>query len=153
MRPGVRLGIDVGRVRVGVAGCDRDGLLATPIATVPRRPGFLDALASLVGEYAPMELIVGLPLSLSGADTPSTTDARTVAAELAARFTVPVRLVDERFSTTLSEQALRASGRSSRRSRAVVDQVAAVIILQSALEVERGTGGPAGVLVIPEGNA
>ncbi|MBI5160470.1 MAG: Holliday junction resolvase RuvX [Micrococcales bacterium] len=151
MRHGTRLGIDVGRVRVGVAGCDPDGLLATPVATLARDAHLLDALAPLLGQYDPIELVVGLPLSLSGADTPSTADARAVAAELDARFEVPVRLVDERMSTNLAQQALRASGRSSRRSRFVVDQVAAVIILQSALDAERGTGRPAGVLVTPEG--
>lgn len=153
MRPGTRLGIDVGRVRVGVAVCDRDGLIATPVTTLPRDLRLLDAVATILPEYDPIELVVGLPLSLTGADTPSTTDARTIAAELAARFEVPVRLVDERMSTNLAQQALRASGRSSRRSRPILDQVAAVIILQSALDAERGTGRPAGVLVTPEGSA
>lgn len=151
MRPGVRIGVDVGRARVGIARCDPDGLLATPVATLTRDVHLLDALAPIVGEHDPIELVVGLPLSLSGADTPSTTDARAVSGELAARFGIPVRLVDERMSTNVAQRALRESGRSSRQSRSVVDQVAAVIILQSALDQERGSGRPAGVLVTPGG--
>ena len=151
MRRGRRLGVDVGRARVGVAVCDPDGLLATPVATLARDPRTLDALAPIVGEHDPLEIVVGLPLSLDGSDTASTADARGMAAEISARFGLPVRLVDERLTTNLAQQALRSSGRDARRQRPVVDQVAAVIILQTALDTERASGRPAGVLVAPEG--
>lgn len=153
MRPGVRLGVDVGRVRVGVASSDRDGLVATPVATLRRTPtGTVAELAGLVREYRPIEIVVGLPLSLSGADTASTADARAFAGRLAAALAgeespVAVRLVDERMSTVSAQRALRDSGRGSRRQRSVVDQVAAVIILQTALDAERSIGHPPGIVV------
>jgi putative Holliday junction resolvase len=149
MRPGVRIGIDVGRARVGVAVCDREGLLATPVETVARDEGSVGRIASLVAGYAPVELVVGLPLSLSGSDTASTTDAREFADQLAAAVEVPVRLVDERLSTVSAQRALRDSGRKTRGSRPVIDQVAAVIILQNALDSERTAGRPPGAVVIP----
>lgn len=151
MRRGVRLGIDVGRARVGVASCDRDGMLATPVRTLARGPENLRELAALIGEYEPVELVVGLPLSLSGGDTASTTDAREFAASLAGATDIPVRLVDERMSTVSAQRALRQSGRTTRNSRSVVDQVAAVIILQNALDAERASGREPGSRVDPEG--
>lgn len=148
-RRGVRLGIDVGKARVGVARCDPDGLLATPVETVARNDGSLARILELVVEHDAIELFVGLPTSLSGADTPSTADARAFAAELAARTSLPVRLVDERLSTVSAHAALRQSGRSQKKSRSIVDQVAAVILLQNALDVEKQTGRPAGTPVPP----
>lgn len=153
MRPGVRLGIDVGRARVGVASCDRDGLLATPVATVARADADERAVRALVAEYGPIEIIVGLPISLSGADTASTADARSFAAAVAEWAGLPVRLVDERLSTVSAQRALRDSGRRAKGSRPVIDQVAAVIILQNALDAERTSGRPPGTLVEPDGGA
>lgn len=149
IRPGVRVGVDVGRARVGVARSDRDALLATPVETLDR-DGALDALVAIVADLDPLEIVVGLPLSLSGGDTPSTADARAFAGELAARTTVPVRLVDERLSTVSAQRELHRSGRSARTSRAVIDQVAAVIILQNALDSERAAGRPPGAPVDPD---
>jgi putative holliday junction resolvase len=149
MRPGVRIGVDVGRVRVGVARSDRDGLLATPVATLARGAGTIGDLLALAAELEPVEIVVGLPLSLSGADTASTTDAREFAAELARAVAVPVRLVDERLSTVTAQRALRESGRRARGSRPVIDQVAAVIILQNALDSERSATRPPGAAVDP----
>lgn len=150
MRRGVRLGIDVGTVRVGVARCDRDGLLATPLETVPRRGADLDPVlarvAQIAAEVEAIELVVGLPLALSGRDTASTADARAVADRLA-EGAVPVRLVDERLTTVSAQAALRASGRDTRGSRAVIDQVAAVILLQHALDAERARGEAPGALL------
>lgn len=137
MRQGVRLGVDVGRVRVGVARSDRDGLLATPVETIQRVDvdGVVRRIGELVVELDVVELVVGLPLSLSGGDTASTQDARDVAAALAA--VAPVRLVDERLSTVTAQSAMRQAGRSTRRQKAVIDQAAAVVILQHALDAER----------------
>ena len=83
VRPGVRLGVDVGKARVGIASSDRDGLLATPVATLARQDADERSFGILVEQYGPVEIVVGLPLSLSGADTASTTDAREFAAEVA----------------------------------------------------------------------
>lgn len=147
MRSGVRLGVDVGRARVGIARSDRDGLLATPVETIPRDDATLERMRRLIVELEPVEIVVGLPLSLSGADTASTADARDFAAELAAGSDLPVRLVDERLSTVTAQRQLRESGRRAKGSRPVIDQAAAVIILQNALDSERSADRPPGTLV------
>jgi putative Holliday junction resolvase len=155
MRTGVRVGIDVGTVRIGVARSDFHGMLATPVETVPRQKvsgtGDLTRLAAIVTELDAVEVIVGLPLALSGRHTASTDDAVAFADALALALAVPVRLVDERLSTVSAQAALRTSGRSTRTQRPVVDQVAATIILQHALDTERATGNPAGAPVDPTG--
>lgn len=150
MRSGVRLGVDVGTARIGVASSDPHGMLATPVETVARGDGDVARLATLVAEYGAVEVVVGLPLALSGRATASTDDARAFARRLAGSVPVPVREVDERLSTVSAHSALRASGRNSRRSRPVVDQVAAVIILQHALDFERAADRPPGALVDPD---
>ena len=147
VRPGVRVGVDVGSVRVGVATCDPAGLIATPVRTLARGKGDLDALAALVAEREAVEVVVGLPTSLSGRAGPAAAAAETYAGELAARVPVPVRLVDERFSTVGAQRDLRASGVDTRRGRSVIDQAAAVIILQGALDAERSSGLAPGRLV------
>ena len=143
-RRGVRLGVDVGKARVGVARCDPDGMLAVPVETVPRNEASIARITALANEYDAFEVLVGLPVSLSGGDTASTADARAFAGELATATGRPVRLVDERLSTVSAHAALRESGRSQRSSRRIVDQVAAVVLLQQAIDVEKGTGTPAG---------
>lgn len=148
-RRGVRLGVDVGKARVGVARCDRDGLLAVPVETVARSEASAGRIAELAAEYDAFEVLVGLPISLSGNETASTDDARTFAAELAGATRLPIRMVDERLSTVSAHAALRGSGRSQRSSRKIVDQVAAVVLLQQAIDVEKSTGTPAGAL-LPE---
>ncbi|GAA5208818.1 Holliday junction resolvase RuvX [Microbacterium kyungheense] len=149
-RRGTRLGIDVGKARVGVARCDPDGLLATPVETVPRDDATVARIVALAEEHSALELYVGLPLNLRGEDTPSTQDARDVAAALSAASGLTVRLVDERLSTVSAHAALRSSGRSQRSSRSIVDQVAAVVLLQQALDVEKSTGRPPGTPVPQE---
>ena len=147
MRPGVRVGVDVGSVRVGVAACDPAGLIATPVSTLSRGKGDLDALAALVAEREAVEVLVGLPTSLSGRAGPAAAAAEAYAGALAGRVPVPVRLVDERFSTVGAQRDLRASGVDTRRGRSVIDQAAAVIILQGALDAERSSGLAPGRLV------
>ncbi|MFH8249841.1 Holliday junction resolvase RuvX [Microbacterium sp. B2969] len=148
-RRGVRLGIDVGKARVGVARCDPDGMLATPVETVTRDDASITRVVELAREHEAVELVVGLPISLSGADTPSTADAREFAAALAGASGLPVRLVDERLSTVSAHSALRGSGKTQRQSRRIVDQVAAVVLLQQALDVEMNSGRPPGTPVPP----
>lgn len=141
MRRGVRLGVDVGEVRIGVARSDPSGLIATPLETVARGTGDLARLCALAREEEALELVVGLPTSLSGREGPSAAKVRAFAVRLAAAVSpVPVRLCDERLSTVSAEAMLRARGRSGQKRRAVVDQAAAVVILQNALDTERGTG-------------
>ena len=147
MRPGVRLGVDVGTARIGVARCDPHGMLATPVETVKRGAGDLARIAELAVEHDVMEIVVGLPIALSGRETASTGDARLFAGQLARVQGAPVRMVDERLSTVSANSALRASGRNAKNSRSVVDQVAAVIILQHALDFERSADSPPGAVV------
>ncbi len=152
MRTGVRLGVDVGRARVGVARCDAHGLLATPVETLARSSDIVGSIRRLVDELEAIEVVVGLPLSLSGADTASTQDSRDVALELARALPgVPVRLIDERLTTVTASRALRAAGRTAKNSRTVVDQVAAVILLQHALDHEKARGEAPGVVVDADG--
>jgi len=148
MRQGVRLGIDVGDVRIGVARSDAAGIMAMPLETVPRsREGFA-RIASLVREWEATEVIVGWPRTLAGHEGPAARKARAFARELARRIhPVPVRLVDERLSTVEALAGYREAGLSTRKTRSRVDRAAAAIILQSALDRERNTGTAAGELV------
>lgn len=152
MRRGVRLGVDVGDVRIGVASSDPSGLIATPVETVARGPGDLARLRALAVEHDAVELVVGLPRSLSGREGPAAAKVRlfaTALADLVAGEGLPVRMCDERLSTVSAEAVLRDRGRKGKKRRAVVDQAAAVVILQNALDTERGTGRPAGELIRP----
>ena len=137
----MRLGVDVGSVRIGVAACDPAGMIATPVVTLRRGRGDLAELARLAAEHAAVEVVVGLPRTLAGREGRAAADAVAFAERLAGTLgSTPVRLVDERFSTVGAQRDLRASGVGTRRGRSVVDQAAAVIILQSALDEERATG-------------
>jgi putative Holliday junction resolvase len=143
VRPGVRLGIDPGEARIGVARSDPSGFLATPLETVRRGKGDLARLARLVRDEEAFEVVVGLPRSLSGGEGPAAARTREFATRLAARLApVAVRLQDERLTTVSAEAMLRDRGKKGAERRAVVDQVAAVLILQHALDTERATGRP-----------
>jgi putative holliday junction resolvase len=154
VRQGVRLAVDVGSVRVGVARSDPDGILASPLTVVRTGAGQLDELARLAVSADAIEVIVGLPTSLSGREGAAAASARRFAADLAARLApVPVRLLDERFTTAEAHDALRRGGKDSRARRQVVDAAAAAVLLQAALDAERATGRPPGQLVTLRGEA
>jgi putative Holliday junction resolvase len=145
MRTGVRLGIDVGDVRIGVAESDPAGSIATPVETVVRGEADLARLVAIVADRQPVEVVVGLPRSLTGAEGPAAIRVREYAAALAAAIDpVPLRLVDERLTTVTAERQLRDRGRKGARRRAVVDQAAAVVILQYALDTEQSAGAVPG---------
>lgn len=139
---GRRLGIDVGTVRIGVALSDPDGVLATPLMTVLRDVeggSDLRALLDLVSEHEVVQVVVGLPRTLAGREGVAAQAAREFASALSVvldAHDVPIVMTDERLSTVVATRQLRASGRSGRRQRAVVDQVAAVAILQSWLDAQ-----------------
>jgi putative Holliday junction resolvase len=153
VRQGVRLAVDVGSVRIGVARSDPGGVLASPLTVLRSGPGALAGqaraeLARLAAGEGAIEVIVGLPTSLSGREGAAAAGAREFAADLAGRLApVPVRLVDERFTTTEAHGALRRGGKDARARRQVVDAAAAAVLLQAALDTERATGRPAGQLV------
>jgi putative Holliday junction resolvase len=151
MRSGVRIGVDVGSVRIGIAACDPDGLLATPVETVPRGAGDIDRIVALAGDLGAIEIVVGLPTSLSGTEGPAAAGVRAFTRTLAgAAAPLPVRLSDERLSTVSATRAMRSSGVRGREARRRVDQAAAVVILQGALDAERSTGRPPGRTVQAE---
>lgn len=145
MRSGVRLALDWGGARIGVAACDPAGTLAYPVETVPAGPSALARVRALVEEYQPIELVLGFPRTLAGTESHAALAIRTVAAQLAAELPgLPIRLVDERMSTAAAARQLGDAGRSARRQRRIIDQAAAVAILDSALAQERATGEPPG---------
>ena len=148
MRFGVRLGIDPGDARIGVARSDPSGFLASPVETVRRGKGDLRRIAEILAEEEAVEVVVGLPRSLSGGEGPSAVKVRQFAGKLARRVApVPVRLCDERLTTVSAEAMLRDRGQKGRKRRAVVDQAAAVLILQHALDTERASGHAPGEIV------
>jgi putative Holliday junction resolvase len=150
MRIGRRLAVDVGRVRLGIALCDQEGILASPLDAVTRSAELsetISSLANLVDTHGVIEVYVGDPLSLSGKETDSTSDARSVAAELSQSISIPVRLIDERLTTVTAATKLRASGISAKDSKSIIDSASAVEILESALSFEKNSGVAPGVLV------
>jgi putative Holliday junction resolvase len=153
MRRGVRLGVDVGEARVGLAVCDRDGLVASPVETLRRDVSHGSDLARIAAEVTErdvIEVVVGLPRSLSGREGAAARAARDYARQIARQVSpVPVRLVDERLSTVSAHRALHEAGLKGRKHRGVVDQVAAVMVLQTALDAERASGRSPGSPVDP----
>ncbi|WP_104118878.1 Holliday junction resolvase RuvX [Arthrobacter sp. B1805] len=149
---GPKLGVDVGQVRVGLAGSDRDGLLATPIRTLKRdakKNSDIRILIREAVERGAVQIIVGLPKQLSGREGASAEMARSYAGLIAGELhrqglTLSLRLVDERLSTVSAHRSLHSAGLSSRDHRKVVDQVAAVEILQHAIDMQRSRGRDVG---------
>lgn len=131
----------MGDVRIGVAVCDPDGLVATPLETVAAGRDAIGRLAALAAEVEALELVVGLPVSLSGREGPAAAKVRVFAQQLADTVApTVVRLFDERMSTMTADSLLREGGRSGRSRRTVIDQAAASVILQTALDTERTRG-------------
>ncbi len=155
---GVKLGVDVGTVRVGVAVCDRDGILATPLRTLERnvkKNTDVRILAALAAELDAVEIFVGLPRTMKGEEHASARMATDYAKLLAGKLgefgsEVPVRLVDERLSTVSAHRHLHDAGVSSRNHRKVVDQVAAAGILQHAIDMQKARGTEVGIRVYAE---
>lgn len=147
--PGVgrRLALDVGTARIGVAKSDRDARLATPVETIKRDSGFsgpdgsdIDRILELIDEYEIIEVIIGLPRQLSGGDSISIKHAKEIAFRIQRRLNkenkvLPViHFSDERLTTVIAQKALLNSGVSTRNFKSIVDQAAAVEILQSWLD-------------------
>lgn len=152
---GVKLGIDVGTVRVGVASCDPSGLIATPVGTFQRDARKQSDIRQVVNEAVErgaVEIFVGLPRTMRGEEGPSALMAREYAAALANMLAsrgvdVPLRLIDERLTTVSAHRSLREAGLNTREHRRVVDQAAAVGILQHAIDTQRSQGKDVGVPV------
>jgi putative Holliday junction resolvase len=151
MLRGVRLGVDVGSVRIGVAKCDPDGILAIPLETITAGETAIPKIIDLIKAHAPIVVYVGNPLSLNGQVTQSTIGASEFALALVSAISshpeikeIEVRLIDERLSTVSAQRGLHEVGRTQKTSREVIDQAAAIIILEHALESEKRQGDFAG---------
>ena len=151
MRRGVRLALDWGDARIGVAACDKDGVLAYPVSTVRAGPEEITDLVVAIGEYEPIEVLVGFPRSLSGGEGPAAGKARERAKRLAGVVRVPVRLVDERLTTVTASQRLSQGGKRVKEQRGLIDAASAVAILEQALAFEQSQGIPPGELVSASG--
>ncbi len=130
------IGVDVGTVRVGLAGSDETGTIATPLRTVTRRPAarLWREVGEVVGERLPERIVVGLPRRLDGSEGDSAADARRLADQLHRRTGLPVELWDERFTSAAAERSLIAAGRRRAQRRESIDSVAASLLLQSWLD-------------------
>ena len=143
MVTGVRIALDVGTVRIGVAKCDPEGLLATPLVTVAAGTDAVAEIAGLIAEHNAICVYIGKPISLAGKDTASTLSALEFARDLATQLSelpVSVRLIDERLSTVSAQRGMHEAGRNTKQSRDAIDQAAAVVILEHALASERNAG-------------
>lgn len=144
---GAKLGVDLGTVRIGVAACDRDELVVLPVQTVRRTKDGRDLqkVAQIALDREVVEIVIGLPKHLRGTEGKSAHLARQFARSLAKRLPeVRVCLLDERLTSVSAHSRLSAAGKDHRSSRQMVDQVAAQIILESALQMEKIQGKPAG---------
>lgn len=145
MPDGARIGIDWGKARIGVAASNPRTSFAFPVETVQAGRDELTRLAALVEEYAPELIYVGLPLTLAGERAQAAVFVLERATALAAAVApIPVRLVDERMSTASASRSLGSAGRRAKQQRSVIDQAAAVEILQRAIDAESRDGAPAG---------
>jgi putative Holliday junction resolvase len=140
MRSGRRVAIDYGAARIGVAVSSVDSLISSPLTTILAGEAALNEVCAVIEEQSPIEVLVGLPLNLSGEHTKSTADAISFAKALAEMIAVEVRMVDERMSTRAAQGQLTASGRNSKVSRSLIDAAAASLILEGALAFEKTTG-------------
>lgn len=141
------MALDWGDVRIGVARCDPDGVLASPYATVAAGEREIEHVLAVLAEVEPIEVLVGLPTSLSGGEGPAALKARERAGRLAGATPIAVRLIDERLTTVSAARALREGGKKARQQRGVIDAAAAASILEHGLAVERAQGMPPGELV------
>ena len=138
MLRGRRLAFDYGDVRVGVAVCDPDGILATPVATLKLKDSnFWDQIIALIEEYEPVHIYVGSPKHLSGQSGTSVEKAEAFKNEIAERTSIDCTMIDERLSTVSAAKQLKDSGMKSRESKSAIDQAAAVAILEQALAIEK----------------
>ena len=147
MLRGVRLAMDVGTVRIGVAKCDPDGMLAVPLETIVAGEQAIARAIELIRDQRPIVVYVGNPISLKGQATASTDAAIEFAQALVAEVSrsldigaLSVRMIDERLSTVSAHRGLHEAGRTHKSSREVIDQAAAIVILEHALESEKRQG-------------
>ncbi len=134
---GRRIAFDYGDSRIGVAICDPDGILATPLPFLDaRHPKLMAQIAALIEEYQPVRIYVGEPKMLSGNSSTSAEKASQFADELLKEFNLEIVMIDERLSTVDATRKLRETGLSARESKSLIDSMAAVAILENGLASE-----------------
>ena len=137
-RIGRRIAFDYGDVRIGVAVCDPDGILATLLTTLQsKNPSLKKQIAELIDEYEPTKIYVGQPKLLSGEDGSAVAKVQVFTEMLTSNFDIPVAMVDERLSTVTAAKQLRESGVNAKDARSVIDAAAAVAILEQGLANDR----------------
>jgi putative Holliday junction resolvase len=131
---GRRLAFDYGDTRIGVAVCDADGILATPLPYIENKVQTLSTvLAGLFSEYEPIQIFVGLPITMSGASGEAVEKVRDFAKKLESDFDGEIIFVDERLSTVSAQRKLKDAGVSSKESKSLIDSMSAVAILEQGL--------------------
>jgi putative Holliday junction resolvase len=147
MRTGVRLACDVGKARIGIARSDPNGVLAVPLDAVKAGENSALLVRDIAVEYEAIEIIVGLPISMSGVLGAAAEYTHSWVDELSAVTDIPIRLHDERLTTVQAQRGLHEAGRTTKSSRSVIDSASAVVLLQTCLDSERSSGIPMGTEV------
>jgi len=132
---GRRIAFDVGSARIGVAMCDPDAILSSPLTRIERGDGDIAQALKLIAEHQVVAIYVGLPINLEGKWTRSTFDALYFAQELEEETPVRVRMIDERLSTKVAQANLHSAGRTVKSSKDVIDSASAIEILDRAIEI------------------
>ena len=131
---GRRIAFDYGDVRTGVALCDPDGILASPLCVLETKSkSFTSEIAALLTEHEPIAIYVGMPVNMSGSTGESAEKVDSFVATLKELSVLPIHLVDERLSTVSAQKKLKEAGVSSRDSKQLIDAMAAVAILEQGL--------------------
>ena len=137
-RLGRRVAFDYGDVRIGVAVCDPDGILATPLVTLLRKdPKVFDSISEIISEYSPVKIYVGFPVALSGKSGIAVDKVEIFVQNLRDKFALPIELIDERLSTVSATKLMRSAGVKDKDARSTIDQMAAVEILEQGLARDR----------------
>ena len=152
MRLGRRIALDVGKARIGVAISDPHAIISSPQPFIRRDDKAAEAVRLIIDSNEATDVFIGLPLNLQSKFTESTSDCLAFARELQDLVSIDVRLVDERFTTTLASDSLRAAGKNSKSQREFIDSAAAAVILDTALNYEKATGLAAGIKVMDFGD-
>jgi putative Holliday junction resolvase len=141
LRRGRRIGIDYGDVRIGVATTDLDAILVSPLLTLKNDEELFQNLANLVKEQEPLYIALGSPLNLSGKTSNKSAAVLDFANQVKKLLEIDIFLIDERLTTISAQNQLREVGIGSRESKGIIDQIAAVNILNQALLLETSTNG------------
>ena len=134
---GRRLGIDYGQARVGIAICDVDGLVATPLITLKNDKSLFSQLALIIEEHQIVGIYLGKPKHLSGIEGATAELVTIFAQRFAESFEIPITYVDERLTSGAAEKLLKAAGKNSKESKGLIDQLAAVAILELGIQIEK----------------